>query len=197
MKRFMFLAVVAVLCLGSAFAQQQQTQVEWTATISAVPLTIALNNDVAYTGLRPGVSYMTVCDPTPAGTTPTNIVPFDVTAAETFVPGYLTVTGDAGSSVTMTFVLPSRLYAQAGAIGYIDMTYDVRSAAWTFGGAGSMPLNLFNPQNGLTTYLDGAGVLDVYLGGNPAVSPDANDAGGGILFVGDGLATVAYTGMGL
>ena len=194
MKTFMFVIMIALVAIASNLAVAQQgASVEYTATIFATPLLVAGVADAAYENLRPGVCYTTFADIAAIGTIPSNITPYDVTAAELFTPALVNISGGPQAEVAFTFVLPSRLYPSGAGVGHIDMSYDNHSGGWSFGGLGFVSA-FFNPSNGLTTTLDGAGLLDIYMGGNPCVSADANDNGGGVVYQNEALLTAEYTG---
>lgn len=201
MKAFMFVAILAVVAFIAmspvAKAQAQSGSFSYDATIYSVPLTISLDNEVAlYNNLRPGVCYTTVADNTAAGggtgLTTGNITPIDATAAEDFVPAGISITGAPQAEVAVLFTLPSRLYPTDVGRGHIDMSYGSHSGAITLDQ--TVASSFFNPASGLTVTLDGTGLLSLLLGGDPCVSVDANDNGGGIIYSNQALVTAEYTG---
>ena len=172
---------------------------QYGADLFPAPLTLAVAADVEYNSLRSGICYMTNADPGATGnfSNTFNITPWDPTASEAFIPGQVDITGSPNAEVSVSFVLPSRLYPTAGGTGHIDMAYDIRSATWgDANGEGMVADRFFNPQDGLVTPLTGSGTLTIWMGGNPCVSKDATDITGvgTDLFTNEALVTAEYTG---
>jgi len=181
----MFVVFVAMLVLGlnTAIAQPVPTgMIHITAAVTTNPLTVTPGT-LDFAGLSVGKCYKAPADP--SGASP--IVPSDA-GAVTAALGETNILGDPGTSVSMQFVLPTRIYPTGGvAGGYIDLTYDNLSAAW---GATAAESNYFNPENPLTVELDGTGNVFVMLSANPCVSLTA----GADTYEGDAVIVVQYVG---
>ena len=186
MKQFMLL-VVLVLLAGMAYGQStNQTDLRWAATVAQTPLEIAIGDEALYDNLRPGIAYKTIAD---GLVNYTNITPMNEGNPEEFTPGSFEVIGDPNVEVSLTFVLPYRLYPMALGTGWVDMSYDNTSASFF---DQQQTNHFFNPENGCTVLLPGDGSSAYFFyGGNPTVSPNASlDE-----YEGFGFVIADYTGV--
>jgi hypothetical protein len=186
MKKFMFalllVGVLALTNLGLAQISANQDVVTYEADVVTNPLAITQSGGVVYSGLRAGTCYTAPADPTGAGNL---ITPF--TGAEAVAQTDVQVTGDPFANVMVVLSLPTQLIPSGGIGNVVTMSYDGSSGAWQEDGGSQVVF--FNPQNSHTTMnLGGAGLLHIWLSGNPCTPANAEQDA----YTNNGLITVAY-----
>ena len=186
MKNFMFVLMLAALCVGvSAMAVAQSTTMKFLAAVTTTPITLAVTDfDLSAASLVHGHCYNVPADLS-------NQIAYDLSGGppQVSIVGELSITGDPNADVVVRFTLPPQLLPQLTGPGRIQCSYGDLNAAW--GPVGSENI-FFNPQtdNPKALLLDGGGSLGITLTANLCVDATAQAD----TYEGDALIVVQYAG---
>jgi len=118
-------------------------------------------------------------------------VPKSVAVTSVGFAGEWSITGTAGSEISLTFTLPDSLILIDSTVG-MNITFSNTDASYEdgTGGGQTAPAGIMSPNGPGTLNLSSGGTLMVWIGGT--VSPKISQTGGD--YAADVVLTVAYTG---